>query len=923
MASSTSTGPRPDKPIKKSNPLIDLIDTEKQYVDLLASIIRRVAAAWSKENFPPRQLDTMFRCVEAIYKANRSLLARLKDIGPNPSSPKALGDLLMRWIDDLEDPYERYCSSYLAGFDHWPLVQQNNKLPRMLAEVSAATPPGQSSGSPVDGEPDVWSLDSLFLLPRGRLKYYKRLYSRLLKSTQPGRSDHRLLVVAVEKLDGLLETVAARLRVLVEEPEDSSHPPLSVSTDEQVASEIPLLLESQGLQHQLPTTAAFVGQADDNLDEGSAFILTANHHHLEQTSVPKLDAVQGDVLVGQSADLVQLDPATERLQSSLTGGRNELGIAGALIEERTTQDTVPLSRSSSPVRTTTDADIVQRGSSSSGTITGSQSDDRSSRSTGSTSLGPLGGLPSPAELERGLSVDQVLDIFSMKPKACSLQLNPPDLPFVRSTRTSLDVIICCTPIATGVEAKTERGHIYLLSDLLLLCERPPDGDSLGGRSMRLLYPPLAGRFIRLLKQHEGESESNGNTVNAQLLRKINITFRTDSQPTRDKLLRDLEDCIDLASNLPANRSSKTQSSTSHPPPSAIVGSTSLTRSTSEPLGQVEFGVRGRSPDPPRPFMPIMGPATAHNSLPPVPVPIISQRTPHSMAYAPNQQNNRQFPPRDASLTTPVWPMQMPLNGQSIVTSHPSMVRVGPQSFPPQHHPQYGNVSSNAEGVFARRDDAGRLLIPHPGEPSMQSFNGRPEKPLPPYGYGTGPTHVPLPPDMARPYIDPAAFPSPTASVVIPPSSRSTVLSSRSPSLASSHPSVRQAVDDISPPSSPGEETKQLTAVISAQMKCKVFLKQAHAQWKSLGGGKLKLYQQQPTNVKQLVVEADTKEKTLLISTIILTDAVERVGKTGVAIELSDKGASTGIVYMIQLRNEASATGLFNSLLAGSDRTTSG
>lgn len=77
----------------------------------------------------------------------------------------------------------------------------------------------------------------------------------------------------------------------------------------------------------------------------------------------------------------------------------------------------------------------------------------------------------------------------------------------------------------------------------------------------------------------------------------------------------------------------------------------------------------------------------------------------------------------------------------------------------------------------------------------------------------------------------------------------------------------------------------------------------------------------PTNVKQLVVEADSKDKTILISTIVLTDGVERVGKTGVAVELSDaKGARTGIIYMIQLRNENAAVGLFNKLLAGSDRS---
>jgi len=128
--------------------------------------------------------------------------------------------------------------------------------------------------------------------------------------------------------------------------------------------------------------------------------------------------------------------------------------------------------------------------------------------------------------------------------------------------------------------------------------------------------------------------------------------------------------------------------------------------------------------------------------------------------------------------------------------------------------------------------------------------------------------------------------------------------------------------DSSPPGSPAQETRTgpVTSAISAQMKCKVFLKQQHAQWKSLGAARLKLYRENPTNVKQLVVEADNKAKSILISTIVLTDGVERVGKTGVAVELSDKGARTGIVYMVQLRNETSAGGLFDSLLAGSDRS---
>lgn len=37
-------------------------------------IKQKVAGAWSRSNFPPAELDTMFRNVESIYRVNRSFL---------------------------------------------------------------------------------------------------------------------------------------------------------------------------------------------------------------------------------------------------------------------------------------------------------------------------------------------------------------------------------------------------------------------------------------------------------------------------------------------------------------------------------------------------------------------------------------------------------------------------------------------------------------------------------------------------------------------------------------------------------------------------------------------------------------------------------------------------------------------------------
>lgn len=108
------------------------------------------------------------------------------------------------------------------------------------------------------------------------------------------------------------------------------------------------------------------------------------------------------------------------------------------------------------------------------------------------------------------------------------------------------------------------------------------------------------------------------------------------------------------------------------------------------------------------------------------------------------------------------------------------------------------------------------------------------------------------------------------------------------------------VEEDSPPPSPVVAREPDKTRIVAEMRCKIFLQQQHSQWKSLGTAKLKLFLSQPSNTKQLVVDSDKKGATL-VSTIVLTDGVERVGKTGVAIELSDQGDRTGIVYMLQVR----------------------
>ena len=84
---------------------------------------------------------------------------------------------------------------------------------------------------------------------------------------------------------------------------------------------------------------------------------------------------------------------------------------------------------------------------------------------------------------------------------CRLQMCPPGLPFTRVIRFSVDVAIRFTPRATGQEIYTPQGHIFLLTDLFLVCERMPNAERAAcgpdDPDMYLSYPPLAGKHLRV------------------------------------------------------------------------------------------------------------------------------------------------------------------------------------------------------------------------------------------------------------------------------------------------------------------------------------------------------------------------------------------------------------------------------------------
>ncbi|KAF8642369.1 hypothetical protein AX16_009637 [Volvariella volvacea WC 439] len=806
----------PDQRPKKSNPLIDLIETERVYVDQLTGVIRKVAAAWSRYNLPPQDLDFMFRSIEGVYKANRSLNTKLKEIGTNPSSPKALGDLLMRWIDDLEGPYSNYCNKYCSGFDTWEPVQSNPKLATVLASFSSTNPPPSS-------ESGLWTLDALFLLPKTRLKYYKKLYGRLLKSTSEGKSDHRLLVGAVDTLNRLLSTIESRSDIKA----GAGTPP-----------------------------APNIARADNETPIGSPT------HGLPS---------------------IQRDSRT----NSFGGSFNSEGSS-------TRASAANISGSGSPA-------VVPQ----------------PHRGSTSTLSMPI------THLEKRLCTDRTLDIFTMASKVVRLQMAPPSLTFTREIRLSLDVVIRFTPRSTGVEVIHRQGHIFLLSDLFLICERMTPEDQAqhagDGADMWLCYPPLSGKVLRV-----SEVDGQDNRLQIAIMKKELIVLEADSRQTRDFMMPEFKDCIEFATSLPPP--------SKQPPPPLPPLPSFIQPTASTPLPS---GPPIRAPSLEEPSLP-SAPLQRHDSAT---ASIARYQSPAAEAHINEGLSRLALSPEaqvhpGAQRSPAIHGAPLPTRGSSLPshpypqTSYPPAPGIVPGQVIPPARTSFGSNASGPSPIYNQPP----LPPPHmqPMSPPRQPQYALPPGAVPPGGLPPRPpsepgfqqgSGAPLPPPPPLPAAHPGLPRTNSLGSLHAPQPRpllpSAAFNNRALSMA------EPSFDEPSPPNSPVAETRMdlgpVTSTISAQMKCKVFLQQQHAQWKSLGSAKLKLYRQDPTNIKQLVVESE-KDKSVLISTIVLTDGVERVGKTGVAIELSDNGSRTGIIYMIQLRNETSAGGLFDSLLAGSDRS---
>ncbi|GAA6055328.1 hypothetical protein JCM3770_005287 [Rhodotorula araucariae] len=949
---------------KHANPLADLIATETAYVDDLGLVIKRVAAAWSRSNFPPPVLDAMFRAIEAVYRINKALLAKLLEIGPSPSSPKALGDLLMRWIDDIEPSYTRYATTLQCGFDTHPPVQANERLAPILASLAWPSTLPQEEERPV-------SLDALFALPAVRIAYYQRLYAKLLRSTQEGRSDHALLVTANDKLRRLAAvcddargrsldgTPAAQVRGDEVRRQGPPRLNLDLGPPRTAVQAVQVRTSGGSAEGESPSSSSY-------RSSGATGVSTANTSAINTPlpsaahAVPlRVEDLEQRLDTARTLDIFTMQPRKCKLQmqpASLPFTRQLRKAGPVAISFVPSSD--PAGREVRIPRAhlvlLTDLFLVcapvepaDAHAAAPGAdywllyppLAGKHLRARDGAVPGEVEVAIMGkeritfrplvdgaGAEEQQVREWRVALDEAVQFGAAQSaqarqnssaSATGGRTPPPISPAYRanpqapSFQTSAQL-----PVSPASGAPTPRVTYPDGSGAPTAPASASSGSSANGRPALQLVPPERAPPRGYSTASASPSSSSGGIV---------------SRPERN---------ASMLSGAPT-----AHASTAAPVPGGYAGGPLVQSPTGaafphSPVGAGAPGAgssssRGGSPYPPNE-------PGVYGRQSPYAQPQQQFQQPQQQQFQPSQQH--QFEQRDFA---PPPPLQQGQGG------------FGYPTFPPPRSPHAGSAqesssrpssrqsngsyaSSQASARYPDIDQRGMMLAPPP-LPKERSYNGVDISgrggPLYPTSLnGSGPRGM-LAPAPGPPGGPGAIYRSRSAEGLRTPPAlghahggqsafgsqytmpSQALLEDRSASAPGAPRTPAGTGLDASPPASPIEERPrepERTSVV-AQMRCKIFLQQHHAVWKSLGTAKLKLFHSVPSGTKQLVVDSDKGGGKTVISTIVLTDGVERVGKTGVAIELSDQGDRTGIVYMLQMKTEQSATGLFEQLLLGTGR----
>lgn len=559
-------------------------------------------------------------------------------------------------------------------------------------------------------------------------------------------------------------------------------------------------------------------------------------------------------------------------------------------------------------------------------------------------------------LQSQLDTTRCLDIFTMSPKQCRLLLAPPTLSYSRSLKCSGDAKFKIRPQSDpNREFETPSGRLILLTDLLMFCEHK-EQSSPTHPAMWLMYPPLASKHLQVTPVvNDPEFAFDVIAMGKEVVRVV-----VNSQAERDAWVQHLYETIEFG------RQSVSLQKQVGPSAHEYINQAPHDQhrpasDTSQLSALSKLSINGFPPRLGTQSQPISPSFSCNSERPPSSfsahverhTPLLSppsltqaNRSPLDLGgpISPGQTSPHASVPPPHDHQHPAWnhgrgslegsdrsPQRLNMSGNS------GQPLRSPAMYSDSQHSQPGPEPPHAvlEGNHPGQAMALRTLRKAPSAHALGARFDPRAADLPPLpmslGRGLRPLEdarmAPRMPGMMTP--DPVRRPTSTEPYgnrqYRPPSAAIQNAHDRPPSGAISnsrssnlpHTSGYQSDgSDSLPPSSP-QEPQNVQSILAAEMKTKVFLKQSHSQWKPLGTAQLRVFVQKPGNSKQLVVGTD-KGKTL-ISTMVLTDGIERVGRTGVAVDLSNRGVRTGIVYMLQMKSESSASGLFEQLLEGSDR----
>ncbi|KAF9169529.1 hypothetical protein BGX21_000524 [Mortierella sp. AD011] len=402
--------PYPSHP-KSLNPLEDLIETEKEYVSDLKVLLQRVSAGWTQDDFPPKEVDILLRNIEDIYAVNRKFSKKLVEVQNGTDITKDLGSVLMWFVDSMETPYSNFCRNHVPYFDSWPEIMNNTRLQDILAQIAVE-------------QVQHTTLDTFLMKPIDRLHYYRRVYMRLLESSERGKPDFEALEAAFMRIDTILRFVT------IDVPGTSRHPASPALSGISSMSSMRNALPSPPIVDQNPPNFPPQGRPNQNISP----------------AMPP-----SPLSPGMSPDQHPQNVAEVRTAEAMR------------------------------------------------------------------------------ELEQSLDTAQTLDLFSMQPKACSLSLAIIE----RDILTRGDFAFTITT-DEGIEQKFDDGHIILLSDLLLMCRvktqeeidaNPEDDRS----SFWLLFPPLA---IRHVVAKDGTIEEDDPIVELTIVNRVTARIWTKDEQVK-------------------------------------------------------------------------------------------------------------------------------------------------------------------------------------------------------------------------------------------------------------------------------------------------------------------------------------------------------------------------------------------------------